>query len=64
MATKEDIWKKVKFKKHYNGKIHIMEKDENGKERDTGMFLCGGVYYLPDFSKLTPEEMDILTKED
>lgn len=64
MATKEEILKKVKFKKHYNGKIHIVENDENGNERDTGMFLCGGMYYLPDFSNLTDEEMEILIKED
>ncbi len=64
MATNEEIWKKVKFKTHYNGKIHLVEKDENGMEKKTGLFLCGGVNYVPDFSKLTPEEMEILTKED
>ena len=72
MATKEEIMKKVKYKEHYNGKIHIVEKDENhivekdenGKERDTGMFVCGGMNILPDFSHLTDEEMEILAKED
>ena len=64
MATKEEILKKVKLKRYYNGKIHIVEKDENGKERKTGNFLCGGMYHCPDFSNLTPEEMEILMKED
>lgn len=64
MATKEEIMKKVKYKEHYNGKIHIVEKDENGKERDTSMFVCGGMNILPDFSELTREEMEILAKED
>lgn len=64
MATKEEIMKKVKYKEHYNGKIHIVEKDENGKERDTGMFVCGGMNILPDFTALTQEEMEILAEKD
>lgn len=56
--------KKVKYKEHYNGKIHIVEKDENGQERDTGMFVCGGMNILPDFSELTREEMEILAEKD
>ena len=60
MANKDEIWKKVKMKEHYHGKIHVVEKDENGKERDTGAFICGGMYLVPDFSGLTQEEMEIL----
>ena len=36
----------------------------NGKERDTGMFLCGGMNILPDFTALTQEEMEILAEKD
>ena len=39
MANKDEIWKKVKMKEHYHGKIHVVEKDENGNERDTGVFI-------------------------
>lgn len=48
MSKKDENWKKVKMKEHYHGKIHVVEKDENGNERDTGLFICGGMNLVPE----------------
>ena len=55
--------KKVKYKEHYHGKIHVVEVDKNGKEHDTGLFLCGGTYIVPDYSGLSKEELEILAEK-